>query len=615
MSEEECRRTLKAHQLKITVLRGLENHHREVSGIKSVSGAKSNKKACRLLSPQPLTTFKLLRSKFSVSKRLVGNIRAQVYEKPTQVQIGALPLLLGSYEDLGLAKHAAKKTKKGFTPHVDLLTIAPTCSGKTFCFMIHLLHRLSRDQQATKMQAPEIDITHSVQALILVPTHELADQVANEGKKLALGTGIKVAALKKGMHLPTGEMDGCNDPDASSNEVASGKNGEEGLLSDSSVVKANIIISTPITLLRAIPIDSSKPCCLPDIRFLVLDEADVLLDELFREQTMAIWKACSHSDLRISLWSATISSSIESLSVSFLMNRRKTLGLRSKHHYILRLVVGLKDSAVSNVSHRLIYAASERGKLLALRQLLHPSSASSRDTPSLQPPFLVFTQTIARATALYSELLYDIPVEGGGSSRIAVLHSELSTTARSKIMAGFRKGEVWILVTTDLLSRGIDFQGINGVVNYDIPNTGAAYVHRAGRTGRQGRTGGVAVTLYTKEDIPYVKNVANVIAVSETANGGSAGNDYEKFRRSWLLETLPNVSKKTKKALKSGGVESRRGTAGREGARKSRISTRSGYDRQLENRRIGATIGNQTRLSQYASGYDLSDDEEWQGLD
>lgn len=143
-------------------------------------------------------------------------------------------------------------------------------------------------------------------------------------------------------------------------------------------------------------------------------------------------------------------------------------------------------------------------------------------------------------------------------------------------MARFRRGEIWILITTDLLARGVDFRGVNAVVNYDVPNTGAAYVHRIGRTGRAGRTGGTAVTLYTKEDIPYIKNVANIIAASERQRAGDGG-EQKPAVEGWLLNALPTPSKRDKKQLRTRGVEARRSNN-----RDMRISTKSGYERRLE---------------------------------
>lgn len=622
LDEVECRRILKKNKLKATILGDAQATKDERKGKtkKSPSADHNSKKGIHAQIPlQPLTSFSQLRSKYGISRRLAGNLEAQGYTAPTEVQIGSLPLLLGSNKDRGLDLRGDEKANKDSNSDIDLLTVAPTGSGKTLCFMIHVLHGLLKSRQADGKVTPIQKPKHRVQGLVIAPTHELADQIVNEGKKLALGTGMKVTGLKKGMRLHSNLLDTDVNKYDISREDDDGETEGEHVSASKSLVKADVVVSTPLLLLHAISGGDSIPVPLPEVRFLVLDEADVLLDTLFREQTLGIWTACTNSTLQTSLWSATIGSSVESLAQTFILDRRRNLGLTSSspafQHFVIRLVVGLKDSAIPNISHRLIYAASEQGKLLGLRQLLHPSGAPAGDAPSLQPPFLIFTQTISRAVALHSELVYDIPIEAGGSSRIAVLHADLSDTARSNIMAGFRKAEIWILITTDLLSRGVDFRGMNGVVNYDIPNTGASYVHRVGRTGRQGREGGVAVTFYTKEDIPYVKNVVNVIAASEKAKNktGLAHNDGDGMQR-WLLDALPNVSKKTRNELKRKGVESRRANVEGEGrgASKMRISTKSGYDRRLENRKKGAVAGSRKISAQKDIG---EADGEWEGFD
>ena len=615
LGEEDSRRILKEHKLKITILNSApEIHHCHRAKQGGAHPATAGKKAHPQVLPQPLTSFAQLRSKYSISRRLSENLAGQGYTEPSEVQMGCLPILLGTDEDSGLCSLRVKKREGESRSVIDLLTIAPTGSGKTLGFMIHLLHGILESREVQKVTKADTRSEHKVQALIIAPTHELADQIVNEGRKLASGTGVKILGLRKGMRLHP-ELVGVKHGDTS--ECV--KDHSSGGHSNDFLVKTDIVVSTPLIFLHAISADQSITVPLPDVRFLVLDEADVLLDPIFRDQTLAIWTACTSPSLCTSLWSATIGSSIESFVQTFIINRRRCLGLScssSSQHYIVRLVVGLKDSAIPNVAHRIIYAASERGKLLALRQILHPSGGRAADAPSLQPPFLVFTQTITRAIALHSELLYDIPPEAGGSSRIAVLHADLSDTARSNVVARFRRGEIWILITTDLLSRGVDFRGLNGVVNYDIPNTGASYVHRIGRTGRQGREGGIAVTLYTKEDIPYIKNVANVIAVSERVKEKHIHDDnYGDGMEKWLLGTLPNVSKKTKKEARIKGVESRRVTArdvGAIGARKMRISTKSGYDRRLENKRKGAVAGSRRRQKEEGSRLD---DEEWEGID
>ena len=614
--EKDFRRTLKKHKLKITILNSAsELHHSHRTRQRWTHSATIGKKAHPQILPQPLTSFTQLRSKYGISRRLAENLAGQGYTEPSEVQMGCLPLLLGTDEDSGLCPLRVKNGEGESRSDIDLLTIAPTGSGKTLGFMIHLLHGILENRKVQRVLKADTRPDHKVQALIIAPTHELADQIVNEGRKLATGTGIRISGLRKGMRLHP-KVVGVKHVDT----VECVKDYSSGGHNNDFLVKTDILVSTPLMFLHAISADHSVTDPLPDVRFLVLDEADVLLDPIFRDQTLAIWTACTSSSLCTSLWSATISSSIESLVQTFILERRRILGLSrssSSQHYIVRLVVGLKDSAIPNVAHRIIYAASEQGKLLALRQLLHPSGARAADAPSLQPPFLVFTQTIARAIALHSELLYDIPPEAGGSSRIAVLHSDLSDTARSNVTARFRKGEIWILITTDLLSRGVDFRGLNGVVNYDIPNTGSSYVHRIGRTGRQGREGGIAVTLYTKEDVPYIKNVANVIAMSERVKEKHIlDDDYGEGMDKWLLDTLPNVSKKTKMEVRRKGVESRRVTAegiGAFGARKVRISTKSGYDRRLENKRKGAVAGSRRRVQKEESTG--LDEVEWEGID
>ena len=606
---EECRRILKRYRLRVTILRDSYRSPGTDLGTQEPQKVKGKNKAHAQISPQPLISFDLLQSKYGVSIQLLENIKAQGYIKPTEVQIGSLPLLLGSREDLGLSADTERTYGKRSNSELDLLTIAPTGSGKTLSFITHLLHGLHEDRRSRTNTTPKRGSEHQIKALILVPTHELASQVVNEGRKLALGTGIRVSKLRKGTVLHSRSVDQHGNAIGNKKSAAHGPDDFEQTFTNRSVVKADILVSTPLVLLHTITADKPSAESLSNVQFLVLDEADVLLDPLFRQQTLNIWTACSHQFLRTSLWSATVGSSIESLIRTAIVERRSKLGLRSQHHCVVRLVVGF-NIAISNISHHLLYAASEQGKLLALRQLLHPSASSSKDVLSLQPPFLIFTQTIPRAIALHSELLYDIPVEAGGSSRIAVLHSDLSDTARSKIMSGFRTGEIWILITTDLLSRGIDFRGMNGIINYDLPSTSTSYVHRAGRTGRQGREGCVAATLYTKEDIPYVKSIVNVIAASgQIAKTNFNVKSEDKDTQKWLSKALPTVSKATKKVLKSKGVESRRVTNQKRGMNnakmKMRISTKSGYDRRRENKRKFAVVDGKT----------MTEDEEWRGFE
>ncbi|KAI4191241.1 MAG: hypothetical protein LQ346_004794 [Caloplaca aetnensis] len=591
---DEWRTTLKQNRVKVTLLKPKlhnEDDHRkrhERLSQRSQKTADHVKKSHAQLTPRPLQRFSHLSTEYDVSRRIGRNLEAQGYTMPTEVQLGSIPILLGEDYDRGLRMGDKKECHGHHRSGVDLLTVAPTGSGKTLAFLIHLLHGLQQGHRERKKNLGVNTCDGSSQAIILAPTHELVDQIVNEGKKLAIGTGIKVSRMRKGMQLGSSGHISCKE------DVSEVLNDgySDNQPAKTGTVRAHILVSTPMLLLHAVTqFGETTSTPLAGVRYLVLDEADVLLDPLFRTQTLGVWSLCTSAMLQTSLWSATIGASIEDIAQNFILDRRRNLGLsvgRSKH-YIIRLVVGVKDSAIPNIAHRLVYAATEQGKLMTVRQMIHPTSTTVSNGPSLQPPFLVFTQTIPRAVALHSELLYEIPPEAGGSSRIAVLHSDLSDCTRSAIMAAFRKGEIWILITTDLLARGIDFRGINGVVNYDIPNTSGIYVHRVGRTGRQGREGGVAVTLYTKEDIKYVKNVANVIAASEKQKAKLPGARREPGLQDWLLKSLPDVSKSVRKDLKEHGVEARRTSAkskaGYRDARRSRISTKSGFDRALEQKK------------------------------
>jgi len=584
MSEEQAVQILREHKIKINFL------NQPVQGKvgKKASDAKSRKKQQRTqLHPRPLERFSRLNTRFGISPRLQSNVCDQGYDLATEVQLAALPLLLDS--PITLLRDFACEESKTIGDSIDLLTVAPTGSGKTLAFLIPLMSKILAQRQKEK------DGERHTTALILAPTKELVGQIVNEGKKLAQNTGVKIAQVRKGMRV---------------HRQSAQDEGDEG-----SAVKVDILVSTP-GVLHSIMKDEQEDssAVLPAVQSLVLDEADVMLDPLFREQTLAIWQALPHIDLRVSLWSATMGSNIEELARATIAERRECLTEQSGEAPLIRLVVGLKDSAVPNVQHKLTYAATEQGKLMGLRQLLHPATTSGDSGPPLRPPFLVFTQTIERAIALHSELMYDIPAEAGGISRIAVLHSNLSDTARDSIMTRFRKGEIWVLITTDLLSRGVDFRGVNGVVNYDIPTSSAAYVHRVGRTGRAGREGGVAVTLYSKEDIPYLKHVANVVAAAQKQKVATGANQGV---QQWLLDALPTLSKNDKQKLKKRGVEARtsRGkTADPRAARKARISTKAGYVRREENKHKGAVQGSKRRALEEHSEDDGGDDGEFAGF-
>ncbi|CAK7564064.1 MAG: RNA-dependent ATPase rok1 [Sporothrix epigloea] len=676
LDEEDCKQILWSHRLKLTLLvdkkaaaeaaaaaNKEKKEKKEKKDKKSKKAQKAEEVAAAALVKdgakkqiyaQPLTAFAQLRPLYNLSPRLADNLERLLYRIPTEVQMGSLPLLL----DPALA--LSKTTLPGgltfetaSTTGVDFMAVAPTGSGKTLSFLVPAINGILKRRAGVKeTESSRVDEgrpshSHVLDTIVVAPTRELARQIASEGKKLTVGTGVRVVSMSKGMRVQgDGDAEEANDEHGSEDEDDEEEDDDEdkSKVGIATVTRADILVTTPLMLLNSL---SRGQRSLPTVRSLILDEADVLLDPLFRDQTMGIWTACTNPDLRATFWSATMASNVEAIVVETLAARQEQLSSPQKR-MLIRLVVGLKDTAVPNVTHRLVYTATEQGKLLAMRQLLHPSTSTSvtgsgraegaAESEALRPPFLVFTQTAERATALHDELKYDIPAAAGGADRLGVLHAALGDSARSAVVRKFRAGQIWVLITTDVLARGIDFAGVNGVVNYDVASSAAAYVHRAGRTGRAGRQGGLSVTLYTKEDIPFVKSVANVIAASEKQAAKGSAETGGKGIQQWLLDALPEVTKKDKKRLKTRGVESRRSTTtaaaasknsgkggrlassttskrdGKESVpnAKARITSKSAWERRRDNNRRDAIASSRQRKQR--EGVDDADDE-WGGLE
>ncbi|KAG0316283.1 DEAD (Asp-Glu-Ala-Asp) box polypeptide 52 [Dissophora globulifera] len=334
-------------------------------------------------------------------------------------------------------------------------------------------------------------------AVIISPTRELATQIFNQIKKLSVGRKFKICMLTKATAATQGQAPHLRQ-------------------------KYDILISTPLRLVHAIQQEKME---LDHVRHLILDEADKLLEQGFLEQTDEIFAACSHPSLQKSLFSATLPSGVESLANTF---------MRSP----VRIVIGSKNAATETIDQKLIYCGSEEGKLIAIRQQIQKG---------LKPPVLIFVQSIERAKELFHELIYD-------GINVDVIHSERTKAQRDKIVEGFRQGKVWVLIATELMARGVDFKGVNLVINYDFPQTVQSYIHRIGRTGRAGRKG-EAITYFTNEDQTYLKSIVNVMRESgcEVAD--------------WML-AMKKPSKNQKKNL-------RQRPLGR-----SSINTMSSYDKK-----------------------------------
>ncbi|SMN19078.1 similar to Saccharomyces cerevisiae YGL171W ROK1 ATP-dependent RNA helicase of the DEAD box family [Maudiozyma saulgeensis] len=413
--------------------------------------------------PLPIGSFEDLITRFSFDKRLLNNLIENHFTEPTPIQCEAISTTLNNR---------------------DLLACAPTGSGKTLAFLIPLLQQIINDKES-----------FGLKGLIISPTKELANQIFIECIKLSnrifldKKRPLQVALLSKSLSMKL------------KNKIISDK-------------KYDLIISTP---LRLIDVMKSESLDLSNLKNIIFDEADKLFDKTFVEQSDAILGLCQTKNLRKSMFSATIPSSVEEIAHSIMLDP-------------IRIIIGHKEAANSNIEQKLVYCGNEEGKLIAIRQLVQEGE--------FKPPIIIFLESITRAKALYHELMYD-------RMNVDVIHAERTPTQREKIIERFKSGELWCLICTDVLARGIDFKGVNLVINYDVPRTAQAYVHRIGRTGRGGRSG-KSVTFYTKLDSTAIKPVINVMKQSGCEVSG------------WM-DKISKMTKKEKQQLKRGkGKEERK---------------------------------------------------------
>ncbi|CAM4670683.1 hypothetical protein PO909_008374 [Leuciscus waleckii] len=328
----------------------------------------------------------------------------------------------------------------------DILACAPTGSGKTMAFCLPLLAHLRQP------------LNKGFRALIISPTRELATQTHRELLKLSEGVGFRVHMINKGVD-------------------AVKKYGPK------SAKKFDILVTTPNRLIYLL--NQDPPAInLSSVEWLVVDESDKLFEDGkrgFREQLATIFLACSSPKICRVLFSATFAIDVEKWCKLNLDN-------------LVSVNIGPRNSAVDTVEQQLLFVGSENGKLLAMRNLIKQG---------FLPPVLIFVQSIDRARELFHELVYE-------GINVDVIHADRTQQQRDNVVSSFRSGKIWVLICTALLARGIDFKGINLVVNYDFPTTAVDYIHRIGRTGRAGHKG-KAITLFTEDDKPLLRSIATVI--------------------------------------------------------------------------------------------------------
>uniref|UniRef100_A0A1A8NHF0 Probable ATP-dependent RNA helicase DDX52 n=2 Tax=Nothobranchius pienaari TaxID=704102 RepID=A0A1A8NHF0_9TELE len=328
----------------------------------------------------------------------------------------------------------------------ELLACAPTGSGKTLAFSLPLLAHL---QQPANL---------GFRALIISPTRELASQTYRELLRLSEGVGFRVHIIDKA-------------------SLAAKKYGPQ------SNKKYDILVSTPNRLIYLLKQDPPA-VDLSSVEWLVVDESDKLFEggkTGFREQLATVFLACSGAKVRRAFFSATCTSEVEQWCRLNLDN-------------LVSVNIGHRNTAVETVEQELLFVGTENGKLVAVRDIVKKG---------FLPPMLVFVQSIERARELFHELVYE-------GINVDVIHAERTQQQRDNVVNSFRSGKIWVLICTALLARGIDFKGVNLVLNYDFPTSSVEYIHRIGRTGRAGHQG-KAITLFTENDKPLLRSIANVI--------------------------------------------------------------------------------------------------------
>ena len=353
-----------------------------------------------------------------IDRALVATLAELGYEEPTPVQRQAIPpLLLGR----------------------DVLAEAPTGTGKTAAFALPAISRIARDVRADGR----------VRGLVLVPTRELAMQVAEAIHRYGRSSGIRVMPVYGGQAI--------------GQQLRSLRRG------------VDLVVATPG---RAVDHLTRGSLNLDAVEFVVLDEADEMLDMGFAEDLDAVLTAVP-ATRQTALFSATISPQIARI---------------AKRHLNDPIRVTVKPET------------RERGTTTRVRQVAYVVRRADKPTAlgrilDLEDPTsaLVFARTRGEVEDLAQQL-------AGHGHDAAALHGGMAQDQRDRVMSRFRDGTLDVLVATDVAARGLDIEHVSHVVNYDIPSNPDAYVHRIGRTGRAGREG-VAITLVEPREQRLLRNI------------------------------------------------------------------------------------------------------------
>ena len=363
-------------------------------------------------------------SNLSLAEPLARAVAEMGYESMTPIQAQAIPVVLTGKDVMGAAQ---------------------TGTGKTAAFSLPLLQRLLKHESSSTSPA-----RHPVRALVLLPTRELADQVAQQIALYAKYTKLRSTVVFGGMDMKP--------------QTIELKKGVE------------VLVATPGRLLDHI---EAKNAVLNQVEYVVLDEADRMLDIGFLPDLQRILSYLPKSRTTL-LFSATFSPEIKRLAGSYLQDP-------------ITIEVARPNETASTVEQH-FYSANDDDKRHAIHQVL-----KSR---GIKQAFIFVNSKLGCA-----RLARSLEREG---LKTAALHGDKSQDERLKALDAFKQGAVDLLVCTDVAARGLDIKDVPAVFNFDVPFNAEDYVHRIGRTGRAGASG-LAVTLVSGSDARLVADIEKLL--------------------------------------------------------------------------------------------------------
>jgi superfamily II DNA/RNA helicase len=391
-------------------------------------------------------------SQLQLHPHLAKAVAEMGYESMTPIQEQAIPVVLQGRDVMGAAQ---------------------TGTGKTAAFSLPLLQRLMVHENTSTSPA-----RHPVRALVLLPTRELADQVAQQIKLYAKHTKLRSAVVFGGMDMKP--------------QTAELKAGVE------------VLIATPGRLLDHI---EAKNAVLGQVEYVVLDEADRMLDIGFLPDLQRILSYLPKKRTTL-LFSATFSPEIKRLASSYLQEP-------------VTIEVARSNATASTVEQH-FYSVQTDDKRAVLKQILRQRE--------IKQAFVFVNSKLGCA-----RLARSLDREG---LKTAALHGDKSQDERLKALDAFKKGEVDLLVCTDVAARGLDIKDVPAVFNFDVPFNAEDYVHRIGRTGRAGASG-LAVSFVASSDTRLVTDIEKLIRNPielepielEDSRGGGRINDGSRLYR------------------------------------------------------------------------------------